>query len=169
VTWTPIAAAEQKLVPVGRALRHPLGTDRAARAADVLDDHVLAEDLRQPYRQHTRGAVARAAGGEGNDNGHRSGWPILSCRAQRCHGTKHDADRDRIAQQILPAHVSAPLPGSTPSAGHTYGFPATLAQLIIVCNTIERSVDVDDRVAAASPTLVRRSPTVAESIAKRLY
>src|SRR5262249_18670108 len=82
--------------------------NRAARAGEVLDHHVLPQDLRQSRRQDPRGAVGRAAGGEGNDDGDRPGRPILRRGAQRGEGAKHDADRDRFAQQGSPAHVSAP-------------------------------------------------------------
>ena len=42
------AAAEQERVAVGRRLGDTIGAGHAARAADVLDDHLLAELFGQP-------------------------------------------------------------------------------------------------------------------------
>jgi hypothetical protein len=99
--------AGHQLIAVGRPLRHPGGADGAARAAHVLDDHLLAEYLRQSSGQHPRAAVGPAAGGERNDEGHRPGRPILRRGARGGQDAKRDADPDRIAQQRSPPHGSA--------------------------------------------------------------
>jgi hypothetical protein len=61
-----VGAVEQG-VAVGRGLRHRLRADVAAGAAAVVDEHRLAEDLRQPRRDAAGDGVGPAAGGEGHD------------------------------------------------------------------------------------------------------
>ena len=62
-------AAEYELITVGRGLRHAACAGHAAGAADVFDDHLLSEDLRQPRRQHASDRIGRPAGGVGNVQG----------------------------------------------------------------------------------------------------
>jgi hypothetical protein len=59
-------------VAVGRRLGDQLGGDVAVRARPVLDDHRLAERLRQLLRQHARRDVGRAAGRDRNDEADRA-------------------------------------------------------------------------------------------------
>ena len=63
--------AEIEGVAVGRRAHHAADADAAAGAADVLDDHRLAERLPQPIVQDARDGVGRAAGRERHDHGDR--------------------------------------------------------------------------------------------------
>jgi hypothetical protein len=40
--------AEQNLIAVGRCLRHARGAGHAARAADIFEEHWLAQKLGEP-------------------------------------------------------------------------------------------------------------------------
>ena len=75
--------ADQQRVTVRRRLDRPLHADDAARAGDVLDDHVLLEPVLQPRGEHASGEVDIAAGGERHDqrDGFRAG-PGLRARQQ---------------------------------------------------------------------------------------
>jgi len=55
--------AEHELIAVGRRLRDALSPDHAARAADVLDDHLLAQDFGDVGIKDSANDIARAAGG----------------------------------------------------------------------------------------------------------
>ena len=47
---------------------HLLGAERTAGAADILDDHLLAEILGHRFRDEARHRVGRSAGSEGHDD-----------------------------------------------------------------------------------------------------
>ena len=61
---------EQRLA-VGRRLLHDLRGDDAARAGPVVDDHRVAEALRELVGHRARHDVGRAAGAVGNDEAQR--------------------------------------------------------------------------------------------------
>ena len=63
--------AHEERVAVGRGLGGDAGADGAAGAAAVVDDHLPAEVARQHRGERPRERVGAAAGGEGNDEGHR--------------------------------------------------------------------------------------------------
>jgi hypothetical protein len=52
--------------------------------------------MRQSRRKDAPDRIGRAAGGEGNDHGHRPGRPILRRGGRRGEGMKRNADRDRM-------------------------------------------------------------------------
>jgi hypothetical protein len=80
-------AAERERIAVGGGARHPGGPGHAAGAANVLDQHLLAQELGETLRQDTPHDVGAAAGRERNHHGHRPQRPILRCsrhgRAQK--------------------------------------------------------------------------------------
>jgi hypothetical protein len=80
-------------------------TGSTGSTADVFDDHLLAEDLRQPCREHSSDRIGRAAGGVGNDHGYRPGRPILSRGVGRRKAMKRNSDRDRMGRQGSCAHL----------------------------------------------------------------
>src|SRR6185437_16727469 len=59
----------------------------AAGARPVLDDDVLAEDLGELLSDDTGGDVAAGAGGEADDEVHRTGW-VIALRQRRQRGEK---------------------------------------------------------------------------------
>ena len=69
--------AEQHGVAVGPGVGHAPAAGLAAGAADVLDDHVLAEHFAHARRHDAAEHVGRAAGGEGDDHGQRMGRIVL--------------------------------------------------------------------------------------------
>ena len=71
---------EQKRVAVWRRLRHDVGADGRARAGLVVDDHLLAEPLRELLRDHAHRPVDRTARREGHDDAHRPRRIILRPR-----------------------------------------------------------------------------------------
>jgi len=58
---------KQERIAVGIGLGHALGSDRAARAADVLDDDLLPERAPHVLSQQTCDRVGRPACGEWNN------------------------------------------------------------------------------------------------------
>ena len=66
--------AHQQRVAVGLGLGHVVGAQRGAGAGLALDDHGLAEALRQLLGQRARQHVGGAAGREGHDQADRLGW-----------------------------------------------------------------------------------------------
>ena len=60
---------EQQRVAVGRRLRGLVDADRAAGAADILDDELLAERLAHRWHEHAGQRVGRTAGRERHDHG----------------------------------------------------------------------------------------------------
>ena len=69
--------AEQSLIAVGIGQCEALGAVHAAGAADILDDHLLAENIAQPIRQNSTHDVGWAAGGERHHHGNRPAWPLV--------------------------------------------------------------------------------------------
>ena len=65
------AAGEQR-VAIGRRCGDARASERAARAADVLDDQLLAERCSHLLGHDARDHVARASGGERHHHGDRS-------------------------------------------------------------------------------------------------
>jgi hypothetical protein len=69
--------ADEPGVPVGRFLRRPRRAEGAARAAHVLDQHLLTEELRHLRGPGSREGVRPAAGGERVDRPDRLDRPGL--------------------------------------------------------------------------------------------
>ena len=69
--------AEHHGVAVGRRIGDALGAGHAAGAADVLDHHLLAEDLAHARADHAAEHVGRTAGGERDHHGDRPGRIVL--------------------------------------------------------------------------------------------
>ncbi len=69
--------AKDKLVAVGRRLGDAVGAGHAAGAADVLDDHLLAQDLGQSGVENARHDVRGTAGNIGHHHGQRPSRPVL--------------------------------------------------------------------------------------------
>jgi len=83
--------AEHELVAVRGGFRDPAGPEHAAAAADVFDDHVLAQQLGHARRENAPDGVGRAAGGKGHHHGDRPGRPIL--RGSGCGRRNEGTDR----------------------------------------------------------------------------
>src|SRR5215204_1373089 len=84
----PHTAGEQR-VSVGMRRRHARATDRAAAAADVLDDQRLPENLSHLVGDHARHHVARTASGERHHHSDRSDGIAIPCPIP-CHNTSRD-------------------------------------------------------------------------------
>ncbi len=83
--------AEQEHRAVGRRLGDARGAVHAAGAADILDDHLLAEPLGQLLRHQAADEIDRAAGRERHHHGDRPRRPVL-----RDGGTaEHERDQGR--------------------------------------------------------------------------
>ena len=95
-----IAARNEQRVAVGGCPNDRLGADIGAGAWTVLDDKLLAETLREPLADQTRGNVVRAAGRNGNDDTHRPRRVGLRPRNAREHGQR---DRARSQMQKISA------------------------------------------------------------------
>jgi hypothetical protein len=67
-------------VAVGGRLGGQFGRDCAAGAWTVIDDHLLAEVLRQLLRDEPRHDVGRATGREADEETNRFGGPALRRR-----------------------------------------------------------------------------------------
>src|SRR5215467_2678313 len=76
---------KKKRVAVGRSARDRLECEIAAGARPVVDDHRLAEPLRQRLADQAPNDVGRAAGRNEDDQGHRPHWVGL--------GPRHSRDR----------------------------------------------------------------------------
>jgi hypothetical protein len=70
-------------VTVGRGAREPADADRAAGAADILDDHRLAERRAHLVGQDARGDVGRSAWRERHDQRDRSRREIIGVRGRQ--------------------------------------------------------------------------------------
>jgi hypothetical protein len=62
------------LIAVGRCLRHAGGTGHATCAADIFEDHWLAQKFGEARREHSSQDIARAASAERIHHGHRPRW-----------------------------------------------------------------------------------------------
>ena len=76
-------AAEQERIAVGRGLHHAVRAGHAAGAADVLDDHLLAEHAAQAGGEDAPDRVDRAARRIGHHHGDRTRRPLLRRRRSR--------------------------------------------------------------------------------------
>jgi len=112
------AAAENELVAVRRRLRHARGADHSSGAADVLDDHLLAQNLGEAPAEDASEHIGAPAGREWDHHGERPRRPILR-------GGRVIAGNDAAEQQhrISRTHGSAPFdrrgklrPGAQPMA-----------------------------------------------------
>ena len=111
---------QQQRVAVGVGLGDPAGAERAAGAADILDDHLLAQRPRHRLGDQTGHGVGRAAGGEGHDDGDRAGR-IIGLRGGRAgEEGKGRGDQGQSAHSCL----SLPLIGR--GASGPYGMGAAL-------------------------------------------
>jgi len=97
------AAAENELVAVRRRLRHARGADHSSGAADVLDDHLLAQNLGEASAEDASEHIGAPAGREWDHHGERPHRPILR-------GGRVIAGNDAAEQQhrISRTHGSAP-------------------------------------------------------------
>jgi len=73
-------------VAVGRGLGGGVDADHRARAGLVVDDHRLAQRLRQLRADEARDEVGGAAGGEGHDHADRPGGPCALRACERGQG-----------------------------------------------------------------------------------
>ena len=95
--------AEHELIAVRRRFRHARGAGHSARAADIFDNDLLAQDLGKAWGEDTSDGVRRTARGEWNDHGHWPSRPIL--RERRRDGAETD-DECNSHQWEQPCHLS---------------------------------------------------------------
>src|SRR6185295_4722816 len=110
-------AAEQERVAIGRGFRGAVRAGHAARAGDVLDAHLLAEQLAQSLRHDAPDRVDRPARRVWHDHGHRPRGPVLS-QADRA-GRNESQRRDQPAKHFRPQYrttTSRSVPDSAPQA-----------------------------------------------------
>jgi hypothetical protein len=69
--------AQHELVAIGRRFGDPSDAGHATRAAYVLDDHLLAQDLGQASAENASCGVGGTAGRERDHHGDRSRRPVL--------------------------------------------------------------------------------------------
>jgi hypothetical protein len=77
-------AAEHELVAVGRRLHYASRAHHSTGAADVLDDHLLAQDLGQAAADDASEHIGSAAGSERNHHGQRPVRPDLRGGRTNC-------------------------------------------------------------------------------------
>ena len=75
--------AEHKIVAIRGRIGDALGAGHATRATDVLDHHLLPEDLTHALRHDAAEHVGRAAGRERNHHRERLGRISLCQRSAR--------------------------------------------------------------------------------------
>ena len=85
-----IDRAEHDLIAIRRSLCHAADADRAARAAEIFDDHLLAERLGDFCREDAADNVGAAARPEWNDHGNDMRRPALR---ERCCGTTDEDNK----------------------------------------------------------------------------
>ena len=78
--------AHGERVAIGVRARRDLGADGAARAAAIINHHLLAEFFAKPLAYQARHDVRRAARREGNDQAYRLGgiFVLRSRRTAKC-------------------------------------------------------------------------------------
>jgi hypothetical protein len=86
------AVAVEENVAVGRRLGDAARAGRAAGAANILDDDLLAEQFAHGGRENPCRYIDRAAGGEGHHHRDGARRPVL--RRKRMNACKHDGERD---------------------------------------------------------------------------
>jgi hypothetical protein len=74
---------EQERVAVGRSVRRLLGAERAAGAAAVFNDHLLAQGIAQPALHDAGDDVGAAARRVRNDEAYRLAGPVLRAGRHR--------------------------------------------------------------------------------------
>ena len=91
-------------VAVGRGAREPPDADRAAGAADILDDDRLAEERSHPVGDDAPGHVGRAARRERHDQGDRAGGKVLRVNGSNGGNKRQRECNDKFLQvTFLPA------------------------------------------------------------------
>ena len=109
---------EEQRVAVGRGFRHILGGDGAARADAILDDELLPECSGEPGGKDSRLAVGVAAGGEREDELHRTLRPALRLKEL---GRERGDDGQQLQKvfhflsgtRVLQDFTGVPLPASS--------------------------------------------------------
>jgi hypothetical protein len=104
-------AAEHELIAVRRSLCHAGRPGHTPRAADILDDHLLAQELREARREYSTQHINPAARRQRNDHGHRSRRPVLRRGKLRGDGDYRKADGDRFGRPRLSVHDRRPFSG----------------------------------------------------------
>ena len=92
------AAARRDRVAVGIAAGGDLDADVAARARPVVDDHRLAEALRDAPRDHATDEIVAAAGCEADDQPDRLHGIVFGSSGERERWDQQRADRDDAAK-----------------------------------------------------------------------
>ncbi len=127
-----VDTTEHDLIAVGSGLGDTRRSSHAAGAADVLDHHLLAENLRQPRRQDAPHRIRRAARRERDHHGHGPRRPSLG-RRLRGHDLRGKHGRSRDCRTQISEQDSEPTP-----IAHGRPFHETRIQIQVVCVRAER-------------------------------
>src|SRR5262245_4875737 len=81
-------SAEHELVPVGSSLGDAIRAIHAASAANVFDDYLLTQELRQSWADYPREEIIPAASRESHDHCYWTSGPVLRETRRSC-GREH--------------------------------------------------------------------------------
>ena len=110
---------QKQRVAVGRRLHRRLGRDVGAGAGPIIDDELLAEPLRQPFRRQPRHGVGGTAGRKAAQDVHRTRRIGVRARQARQNGQSGCACGK--AQKIPAAKSHGYTPAALPSATEATG------------------------------------------------
>ncbi len=96
---------DRQRVAVGRGLRDPGHADGAAGAAQILDQHLLAQSAAHRFPDEAGDRVRRAAGSRGHHDGHR--FRRIGRLGERgCKAGEHSGSHHQPAERVL--HLGPP-------------------------------------------------------------
>src|SRR5262249_24723056 len=102
--------SHHELITVRRRLGDARDAGHPARAADILDDHLLAQQVREASAENSRYRIRSAAGREWHHQSQRPCGPLLGrnrrCPRERC---ERDSPSDKL-QKSLAARFHGWLP-----------------------------------------------------------
>ena len=111
-----VCAGDQKQrVAVCRRLHHRLGRDVGAGARPIIDDELLAEPLRQPFRRQPRHGVGGAAGRKTAEDMHRARRIGVGARRARQNGQRGCACGEAQKIPTVKSHGDAPCELGSPT------------------------------------------------------
>ena len=110
-----VPLADVDRVAIRRGARDTTDRDRAAGAADILDDDALSERRAHALGQNARGDIGRAAGRERNDQGDLLVRIVLRLRAGDA-GHGNDSGNERCRDNQL-FHVTPQKASRAPWGG----------------------------------------------------
>ena len=139
----------RNVYPFGRGLRDAIGTGHAARAADILDDDLLAEHFREALRHDTADRVDRPARRVRHDHGDRARRPVLRKDDDRGRGQqKRRQDCAHAFQSFTTTSLSVPdsAPQTSPGRPSIWRTAAPRLSLGKLSNFSVDGIEAQDRV-----------------------